>query len=51
MYYTGPRSAVDNVSGNRCESDCRFRGHELDPGPVPFMMVILTNNNFVFQVL
>ena len=23
----GPRSAVGNVSGNRCESDCRFRGH------------------------
>ena len=23
---TGPRSAVGNVSGNRCESDCRSRG-------------------------
>ena len=35
MEHTGPRSAVDNVSGNRCESDCRSRGHEFDPGPVP----------------
>ena len=24
---TGPRSAVGNVSGNRCESDSSFRGH------------------------
>ena len=23
---TGPRSTVGNVSGNRCESDCRSRG-------------------------
>ena len=34
--FTGPRSAVGNVSGNRCESDCRSRGHEFDPGPVPY---------------
>ena len=33
---TGPRSAVGNVSGNRCESDCRSRGREFNPGPVPF---------------
>ena len=32
LYGTGPRSAVGNVSGNRCESDCRFRGREFDPG-------------------
>ena len=32
----GPRSAVGNVSGNRCESDCRSRGREFDPGPVPY---------------
>ena len=25
---TGPRSAVGNVSG--------YRGHEFDPGPVPY---------------
>ena len=31
---TGPRSAVGNVSGNRCESDCRSRGRKFDPGPV-----------------
>ena len=23
LYVTGPHSAVGNVSGNRCESDCR----------------------------
>ena len=33
---TGPRSAVGNISGNRCESDCRYRGREFDPGPVPY---------------
>ena len=31
-----PRSAVGNVFGNRCESDCRSRGCEFDPGPVPY---------------
>ena len=37
-YYnnTGPRSAVGNVSGYRCVSDCRSRGREFDPGPVPY---------------
>ena len=35
---TGPRSAVGNVSGNRCESDCRSRGREFDPGPVPYFL-------------
>ena len=33
---TGPRSAVGNVSGKRCESDCKYWGHEFDPGPVPY---------------
>ena len=32
---TGPRSAVGNVSAYRCVSDCRSRGREFDPGPVP----------------
>ena len=38
QYYanTGPRSAVGNVSGYRCVSDCRSRGREFDPGPVPY---------------
>ena len=36
FFSTGPRSAVGNVSGNRCESDCRSRGREFDPGPVPY---------------
>ena len=34
MKITGPRSAVGNVSGYRCVSDCRSRGREFDPGPV-----------------
>ena len=33
---TEPHSLVGNVSGNRCESDCRSRGREFDPGPVPY---------------
>ena len=33
---TMPRSAVGNVSGYRCVSDCNSRGRELDPGPVPY---------------
>ena len=35
-YLAGPRSAVGNVSGYRCVSDCRSRGREFDPGPVPY---------------
>ena len=34
--FTGPRSAVGNVSGYRCEADCRSGGREFDPGPVPY---------------
>ena len=30
------RSAVGNVSGYICVSDCRSRGREFDPGPVPY---------------
>ena len=33
---TGPRSGVVNMSSNRCMSDCRSRGGEFDPGPVPY---------------
>ena len=29
-----PHSAVSNVSGYKCMSDCRSRGREFDPGPV-----------------
>ena len=32
----GPHSAVGNMSGYRCVSDCRSRGREFDPGPVPY---------------
>ena len=33
---TRPHSAVGNMSGNRCESDCRSRGREFDLFPVPY---------------
>ena len=33
---TFPHSAVGNMSGNRCEFDCRSRGREFDPSPVPY---------------
>ena len=36
MTHAGPRSAVGNMSGFRCVSDCRSRGREFDPGPVPY---------------
>ena len=32
----GRVAAVGNVSGYRCVSDCRSRGREFDPGPVPY---------------
>ena len=38
--FTGPRSSVGNVSGNKCESDCRSKGREFDPGPVHTFMGI-----------
>ena len=34
--YSVPSSAVSNVSGYRYVSDCRSRGSEFDPGPVPY---------------
>ena len=46
MSYTWPRSAVGNVSGNRCESDCRSRGHKFDSGPVPYFRGDWSWNNF-----
>ena len=36
LFLAGPGSAVGNVSGHRCVSDCRSRGREFDPGPVPY---------------
>ena len=40
LKYTGPRSEVGNVSGNRCKSDCRSRGGKFDPGQVPYSVEI-----------
>ena len=40
-------SAVGNVSGYKCVSDCRSRGREFDPGPVPYFRgEIKVRNNF-----
>ena len=33
---TGSCTAVSNMSGYRCESDCRSRGLEFDAGLVPY---------------
>ena len=44
--HTGLRSAVGNVSGYRCVSDCRSRGREFDPGPVPYFHGDWSWNNF-----
>ena len=47
MYVTGPRSAVGNVSGYRCVSDCRSRGCKFDPGPVPYFRGDWSWNNVI----
>ena len=38
--HTGPRSAVGNVSGNRCVSDCRSRGREFDARLMPWRLIL-----------
>ena len=43
---TGPCSTVGNISGYRCEADCRSRGREFDPGPVPYFRGDWSWNNF-----
>ena len=43
---SGPRSAVGNVPGYRCMSDCRSRGREFDPGPFPYFRGDWSWNNF-----
>ena len=32
--FSGQRSAVGNMSGNRCESGCRSRGREFHPSSI-----------------
>ena len=44
--FAGPRSAVGNVSGYRCVSDCRSRGRKFDPGPVPYFCGDWSWNDF-----
>ena len=44
--FTGPCSAVGNMSGNRCESDFRSRDLEFDPRPVPYFRGDWSWNNF-----
>ena len=46
VFVTGPCSAVGSVSGYRCVSDCRSRGREFDPGPVPYFRGDWSWNNF-----
>ena len=36
MEFTGPRSAVSNMSDYRCVSDCRSMGREFNPCLVPY---------------
>ena len=43
---TGLRSAVGNMSGYRCVSDCNSRGREFDLGPVPYFCGDWSWNNF-----
>ena len=43
---TGQHSAVGNVSVYRCVCDCRSRGREFDPGPVPYFRGDWSWNNF-----
>ena len=49
LFFTGPRSAVGNVSGYRCVSDCRSRGREFDPGPVHTFVEI--DHEIIFTVI
>ena len=44
--YLPGRVAQSNVSGYRCLSDCRSRGREFDPGPVPYFRGDWSWNNF-----
>ena len=43
---TGPCSTVRNVSGNRCKSDFRSRGRELDHSRIPYYRGDWSWNNF-----
>ena len=45
-FLAGPHSAVGNVSGYRCVSDCRSRGREFDPGLVPYFRGDWSWNDF-----
>ena len=44
-------STDGNVSGNRCESDCRSRGCEFDPGPILSWRLIMSPLNHSRRVV
>ena len=46
---TGPRSAIGNVSGYRCVSDCRSRGREFDPARSKTLVEI--DHEMIFTVI
>ena len=46
LIFTWLRCAAGNVSGNRCESDCRSRGCEFNPRLVPYFRGDWLWNNF-----
>ena len=48
-FCTGPHSTVGNVSGNRCESDCRSRGRKFNPGPSHTFVEI--DHEIIFTVI
>ena len=41
---------MGNVSGYRCMSDCRSRGREFDPGPIP-IVVVSYKRKYVHEVV
>ena len=41
-----PNNAFGNMSGYRCVFDCRSRGREFNPGPVPYFGGDWSWNNF-----
>ena len=49
MQYTGPRSAVGNVSGYRCVSDCRSR--VASPIPARYHTFVEIDHEIISRVI